>query len=148
MDAQDFIDALRAIEDHSDFSRMLELYADDCETRNASDHKPHRGREGAELFWRAYRAAFDVVRSEFRSLVEDDGHAVLEWTSRGRTSHGASFEYDGVSVIEFPDGEIRRFRAYFDPAALAHSVTNNGKSAPRGVDLTSPSGSATSPSGA
>lgn len=148
MNAQNFIDALRAIEEHRDFSPMLALYADDCETSNPSDRRPHRGRDGAERFWHAYRAAFKDVHSDFRAVVEGDDKAILEWTSRGRNAHGEDFEYDGVSVVELEDGKIRRFRAYFDPADIAPAVNGNGKRAPRGRDSSSPSGTASSPSGA
>ena len=51
---------------------------------------------------------------------------MLEWTSRGRLAHGTEFAYDGVSVVEYEDGEVRRFRAYFDPTALGHHVAPAG----------------------
>lgn len=123
MNAQTFIDALRALEEHADFSPMLALFSEESETSNPTADKTFHGREGADRFWRAYRAAFDEVRSEFHTVVEQDGQAILEWTSRGRSAHGTDFEYDGVSVVSFPDGTIRRFRAYFDPAALAPAMT-------------------------
>ena len=144
MNAQSFIDALRAIEEHSDFSAMVSLYADDSETLTPNDDKPHRGRSGAERFWHAYRAAFQEVRSEFHTVVEREGEAILEWTSQGRNAHGAAIKYEGVSVVEFPDGRIHRFRAYFDPAA----ILGNSMTPRRGFDSSSPSGRASSPSGA
>lgn len=149
MNAETFIDALRAIEEEQDYSAMMALYDDDSDSRHASDDKPHRGRDGGERFWHAYRAAFEEVRSDFHNVVEQDGTICLEWTSYGRTIHGAAFEYDGVSVVEFADGKIRRFRAYFDPSALAQSVRSSTRAQPPlGSGETSPSGSATSPSGA
>lgn len=148
MNAQTFIDALRAIEEHRDFSAMLALYDEDSETQNANDPRPHRGREGAERFWRAYRAAFSTVRSDIRTVVEDDAHAVLEWTSHGESAHGAPFEYEGVSVVDFSDEGIRRFRAYFDPSRMMQALSGSLTPAMLEADETSPTGDATAPSGA
>lgn len=149
MNAQTFIDALRAIEERRDFAAMLALYDDDSECRNANDPRRYRGRDGAERFWRSYRAAFERVRSSFRAVVEDETHAVLEWTSRGQSVHGAPCEYEGVSVIDFrDDGRVHRFRAYFDSAALVDALNGNLTPAILESDETSPTGIASAPSGA
>lgn len=131
MNAQTFIDALRAIEERSDVSAMCALFADESETRNSTVDKTFRGREGADRFWRSYRAAFDEVRSEFHTVVERGDIAVLEWTSSGRTAHGSEFHYDGVSVVDFHGGAICRFRAYFDPAALTPTSNHVDRTAAR-----------------
>lgn len=44
---------------------------------------------------------------------------------QGRMSEGAPIRYDGVSVVEFRDGKVQRFRAYFDPSALKTQMTRN-----------------------
>ena len=116
--AERFIEALRRLEEGGDLEAMVPLYADGARLSNPTDERPHEGPDGARRFWGAYRAAFADVHSEFRNVVETDDVAILEWRSRGRTADGGDFEYDGVSVVEFADGRIRRFRAYFDPNEL------------------------------
>lgn len=65
-----------------------------------------------------YRDSFADVRSSFRNVVETDDTVVLEWSSRGHTTHGGDFTYDGVSILHFTGGAIDRFKAYFDPGKL------------------------------
>lgn len=148
MNAQTFIDALRAIEERRDFGPMLALYAEDSETRSAHDSRPHRGREGAERFWRAYRAAFASVRSHCRTVVEGERQICIEWTSRGESVHGAPFEYSGVSLVEVDDDGIRRFQAYFDPGRMTQALSGSLTPAAMEADETSPTGNASAPSGA
>jgi ketosteroid isomerase-like protein len=114
-----FIDALRRLEDDGELERMVALYSEDAEVSNTIDGRPHRGQEGARVFWSAYRASFDRIHSEFRNVVESDEAALLEWRSDGRTAAGEDVSYDGVSVVEFDGARITRFRAYFDPHALS-----------------------------
>jgi len=116
--AQRFVEALYRLEYKGDTDSIASLFADDAEVSNPTDDEPHRGREGARAFWSKYRQSFDHVHSAFRNIVEADDAALLEWSSEGRTAAGDDFAYDGVSVLEFERGEIRRFRAYFDPRAL------------------------------
>jgi len=116
--ADEFIAALRRLEEHNDVEAIVSLFADDAEVSSLTDAVPHHGREGARRYWEAYRDSFEEVRSEFRNVVSGGDIVVLEWTSRGRGVEGRAFEYDGVSVVEFRDGKVRRFRAYFDPAEL------------------------------
>ncbi|MES2521344.1 MAG: nuclear transport factor 2 family protein [Gemmatimonadota bacterium] len=116
--AQQFIDALHRLEERHDLNGMVALFGDDAEVRNPTDSSAHQGVDGARHFWDAYRRSFEEIHSEFRSVVENDGVVMLEWTSRGRAAKGAPVEYDGVSVVEYRDGKVQRFRAYFDPSAL------------------------------
>lgn len=146
--ARAFLEALRALEERRDVAPLLALYADVCETRSAHDPRPHSGREGAERFWRAYRAAFHKVRSHARAVVEDDSHVLIEWTSRGESIHGAPFEYSGVSVLEIDDDGIRRFCAYFDPGRMTQALNGSLTPAAMEADETSPTGNASAPSGA
>jgi ketosteroid isomerase-like protein len=116
--ARRFIDALHRLEEQHDLDGMAALFADDAETSNPTDDTPHRGVEGARRFWDAYRRSFTEIHSEFRNVATDGDVAILEWRSRGHAAEGAPVDYDGVSVVEFADGRVRRFRAYFDPSAL------------------------------
>ena len=46
----------------------------------------------------------------------------LEWTRRGTGRGGDAVDYAGVSVIDFADGAITRFRAFYDPAGLGEQA--------------------------
>ena len=118
VNAEQFIAALRQVEEQGDVKAMGPLHAADAEVSNVTMREADRGPEGAERFWTKYRESFTRAHSEFRNIVESDTAALLEWTTDVTTAAGLTTSYDGVSVLEFADGKIRRFRAYFDPAAL------------------------------
>ena len=123
--ADQFIAALRQVEDKSDVKAMGPLHTGDAEISNVAMTHAERGPAGAEEFWTKYRESFTRVHSEFRNVVENDKAALLEWTTDVTTAVGVSTTYDGVSVIEYGEGgRISRFRAYFNPNALtAHHQT-------------------------
>ena len=116
--AEQFIAALRAVEERGDVSAMAPLYAADAEVGNVTMTEPARGPDGAEQFWTKYRESFTRVHSEFRNVVQTDRAVLLEWTSEVTTAAGVDTRYDGVSVVELEGDKIRRFHAYFDPNAL------------------------------
>src|SRR5690606_28168742 len=94
----------------------------DAELSTPTDTAPHRGTSGARTFWENYRRTFAEIDSEIRHAIETYDTAVLEWTSKGRTSNGREIRYDGVSVLEFRDGVIRRFRNYYNPSRLGDQL--------------------------
>ena len=130
--AQRFIDALYTLENDGDVEGIAALYTAEAEVSNPMDAEPHRGQEGAREFWSKYRQSFERVHSEFRNVVESDDAALLEWRSDGRTAAGEDFSYDGVSVLEFTEDRISRFRAYFDP----HTLTSSGTKKNAAPELT------------
>ena len=123
MRAQTFIDALAALEQRNDLGPLVALHGDDAELTNPNEPAPLRGPAGAEKFWRAYRDAFREIRSEFRHVLEDDGSALLEWTSTGTLASGTPLRYDGVTSLEWSGDRVRRFRAYFDPRDVTEKVS-------------------------
>lgn len=123
--ADQFIDALHRLEEQGDLDGMVALFSDQAELQNPTDEEPHRGKQGAQTFWDAYRRSFQQIHSDFRNVAESSGAVMLEWTSRGRFADDSPVEYDGVSVVEYQDGQIRRFRAYFDPAHLGEQVASS-----------------------
>lgn len=123
VNADTFIEALRAVEQQGDVEPMAALFADDAELRNPSDLHAHRGPDGAREFWRAYRATFEHVESSFRRIVADERGAALEWTSQGRAAGGTDFTYEGVTLLEWEGDRLGRFRAYFDPSDLTGAVS-------------------------
>lgn len=120
--ADRFIRALHRLETDGDLEEIVSLFAPDAELRNPVIPRPLRGEEGVREFWDTYRRTFREVHSDFRKVAESDDTAILEWTSQGVTAQGREFRYDGVSVVEFADGRVRSFRAYFDPGGLAEEM--------------------------
>ncbi len=116
--AQEFVAALRRVEDEGDVEAMAALYTEDAQLLNPTDRTPHVGPDGARKFWEAYRKSFQTIRSRFHAVLESDGRIMLEWTSDCRTAAGVDTSYDGVSVVETREGRIARFSAYFDPMQL------------------------------
>ena len=120
--AQEFVAALRRVEEEGDVEAMAAVAADDARLANPTDRTPHRGPDGARRFWGAYRKSFESIRSHFHAVLESDTRIMLEWTSDCRTAAGVNTAYDGVSVVETQGGKIVRFNAYFDPMALSAHV--------------------------
>ncbi|MFW6059659.1 MAG: nuclear transport factor 2 family protein [Phycisphaeraceae bacterium] len=113
-----FIDALHRLERERDVDAIAALFADDAELMNAARISVPRGEGGVRKFWRAYRQAFDDIHSQFTSVKEGEGFAVLEWHSEGMQRGGGPIRYDGVSVLELQGDRIKRFAIYYDSAAF------------------------------
>lgn len=120
--AEQFIDALRALEERRELEAMIALYGEESETGNINAPEKFTGTEGAREFWTKYRETFGEVRSTFRNRIINDTRAALEWTTEGTTANGAPVSYEGVSILEIEGDRITRFRAYFDPEALGRQI--------------------------
>jgi ketosteroid isomerase-like protein len=118
----DFIDALRGLEDGGDAAPLLDLFAGDCVLQNVSVADDFHGRDGAERFWAEDRGMFRDVQSDFRNVIVEDGRAALEWTRSGTGKGGDPVRYAGVSILELADGHIARFMAYFHPRELGRQA--------------------------
>ena len=120
MNGQTFIDALRTLEDQENVAPMARLYGPDATiwSPQVDARELPKRPDGAERFWREYRAAFQHVRSEFLSVTDAGSRSVLEWESSGSMRDGSPFTYRGVSVVEWNGDRIQRFATYFDPSAL------------------------------
>lgn len=129
--AQAFIDALHRLEADRDAGPIAAMYTEGADISNPVVPHQHQGPDGAREFWTAYRNTFREIRSEFHHVLEGDGAAMLEWTSTGTSADGSPFRYRGVSVLEFGDGGIRAFRAYFDPRELGEQLTQGEGSGTR-----------------
>ena len=130
--ADEFIAALRQCEDAGSADALAALYADDARTSNPTDRQPHEGADGARRFWEAYRKSFASIHSRFHTILEGEDKAMLEWTSDCETAAGVKTSYDGVSVFETRGGKITRFTAYFDPAELSATHTQEKHDGARG----------------
>ena len=119
---QQFIDALGRLEQQREVGPLVALFAEDARVGNVLVIEDEAGTEGARRFWSQYRSSFGDVGSEFRSVIEAEGRAALEWTTTGTSPTGDPLRYDGISIMDHRDGRIVRFRAYFDPAALGRQL--------------------------
>jgi len=116
--AETFIRALQSAEAARDPGPVAQLFTDDAELSNLTRHGTRRGVDGARQFWAEYLHSFGQVRSQFRNVLEADGTAVLEWESEGTLADGRPVKYRGVSILETAGDRVKRFRAYYDTAAL------------------------------
>ncbi len=114
-----FVEVLKKLEAERDLKTITGLFKEDCRIGNVvTDSSSDAGK-----FWETYRKTFNEVDSSFKNKIFSEGHASLEWTTKGTTSDGESFEYDGVSILEIEDGKISRFYAYFDPTKLGKQMS-------------------------
>jgi ketosteroid isomerase-like protein len=119
--ADDFVEALRKLEENRDVEGLVGIHAEECEVGNVSVSETFRGHEGLREFWTEYRKTFDEMKSTFRNIFATEEGAALEWTTEG-TSNGEDFSYAGVSILEIEGGKVYRFMAYFDTRALIPQV--------------------------
>lgn len=113
-----FISALQEAEQSGDAGPLVGLFAEDAEISSPERGELNHGAVGASRFWHEYLRSFGRVRSEFTRDLEAGGVAVLEWVSRGSLPGGEPVRYEGVSILEFDGDRVKRFRTYYDSAAL------------------------------
>ena len=116
--ASRFMQTLQQIEDTGDVEPLVAMFTEDAELTNLAMIEPLKGRDGARRFWHKYLSVFERINSKFTNVVEGDATAVLEWISSGALSTGESVNYLGVSVIEIDNGQVCRFRTYYDSAVF------------------------------
>src|SRR4029079_11627460 len=126
-----FMEALQGAEQSSDVGPLVELVAGDAELSKLAGVEPRRGREGADQFWRDYLGAFEHIRSTFTGVIEGVGEADLGSVPEGPLPGGRPIRYAGVSLLEFGEGRVRRFRTYYDSAVFVTPLTP----APKGPGL-------------
>lgn len=120
--AENFVQALRTLEESRDLESIVALHAEAAEVGNIVAPEKFHGQEGAREFWTKYRDTFGEVRSTFRNRIITDGRAALEWTTEGTSSGGEKINYEGVSILEIEADRITRFRAYFNAGALGQQI--------------------------
>ena len=121
--ADRFVEALRELEENRNVEALVGIHTEDCEVGNVSVPETFRGNEGLREFWTSYRSTFGEMKSEFRNVFATEDQAALEWTTEG-TSNGDTVSYEGVSILEIEDGNVRRFMAYFDTRDLTGQVVD------------------------
>ncbi len=122
--ADEFVEALRKLEEDRNVEALVEIHAEDCEVGNVAVPRTFSGHEGLREFWTSYRKTFNEMKSEFRNVFADEaGHAALEWTTEG-TSDSDTVSYSGVSILQIKGGKVKRFMAYFDHRSLTEQIVD------------------------
>ena len=120
--ANQFIQALWALEETKDAGPLTALYAEEASVGNVVSPDRYHGPDGAKTFWTEYRGSFDTAKSQFRNVIATDTQAALEWTTEGTSFNGSPLSYSGVTILEIDGGKVTRSSAYFDPAALGRQM--------------------------
>jgi ketosteroid isomerase-like protein len=144
-----FMRTLREAEKSRDPGPLAELFTDDAELSTLTRYEPRRGHTGTRQFWAEYLHSFGKVQSQFENVIEADGTAVLEWESDVTLPDGRPVKYRGVSILETGGGRVRRFRTYYDTAALHPGPTVAGAAgrAPPAPDQWAPEAVKPTPAG-
>ena len=116
--ADRFMQTLQQIEDSGDVEPLVALFTEDAELNNLAMAEPLKGQDGARRFWQKYLSVFERIHSKFHNVIEGDRTIVLEWNSEGALSTGEAINYQGISVLETDNGQVHRFRTYYDSAAF------------------------------
>lgn len=116
--ADRFMQTLQQVEAAQAVEPLIALFAADAELINLAMTEPLRGHDGARQFWQKYLSVFDRIHSHFTHVAETDSTAVLEWISEGSLSHGEPVRYRGVSILEFNQDHVQKFRTYYDSAVF------------------------------
>ena len=119
--AKKFVEALHKLEAERDLETIVGLFGENSKVGNVVTGDKNLD---ASQFWQSYRDNFDRVESTFRNEIITENRAALEWTSKGTSSDGNEFEYDGVSILETEGEKISRFHAYFDPNKLGRQIVD------------------------
>ena len=96
--AERFMHILQQIEEPGDVEPLVAMFTENAELSNLAMTEPLQGR---------------------------DGTTVLEWISSGALSTGESINYRGVSLLETDNGQVHRFRTYYDSAVFLPQCAKN-----------------------
>lgn len=118
---QDAYDAFK----RGDIQGLLNLLTDDVEwiTPGPSDIMPaagnRRGHEGVAEFFSILSGQEDVEAFEPQEYIAQDDKVVAISKYRGRVkATGRTAEAELIHVFDIKDGKVKRFREYFDTAAV------------------------------
>jgi ketosteroid isomerase-like protein len=113
-----FVRALRALENELDLQPLVQLCTDDCEIMSPLAESAVVGIEGIRRYWRQYLDRFQVVRTEFTTLVDGQHASAVEWISSAMTPDGQPVEFTGVTILKSADARITGMHIYCDPRPL------------------------------
>lgn len=121
-----------------DFERVGAQYAAQCEYESVASGSLFRTPEEVVQGLRAWATAFPDGHVAMTNVIAAGRFVIVEWHARGthtgplrgEPATGRGFERRGVAVAEVEDGQIVRYRDYFDranmlkPLGLMHLLTS------------------------
>ena len=125
-------ETFEALFDRRDFPAVRQYWTEDSVDHFLALGIDVRGPEKLEAFFRELFAAVSDFRMTIENVVEDDRHAVVQWTGTGNFN-GNSFQgieptgrfvsQRGCDVIRFSaDGKLEENTVYYDGAEFARQI--------------------------
>lgn len=134
MSEQDNIQLVRSAYEafkSGDMETLLNTLADDVEwtTPGPTDIMPaagtRRGRQGVAEFFATLGAQEDIELFEPQEFIAHDNKVVTISNYRGRVkATGKTAETSLVHVFDIENGKVKRFREFFDTAAVLSAFTS------------------------
>ncbi len=113
-----FVDALHTLEAGGDTQPLAALVAPSAEVLSIDGVGPRHGPEGMTDLFTQYRAQFEHVETTFTRITEHDTGATLEWSSDAVLPEGHPVTYTGITILDYTNETITRFRTLYDSGAL------------------------------
>jgi steroid delta-isomerase-like uncharacterized protein len=125
-------ETFEALFDRKDYPTVRQYWTEDSVDHFLALGIDVRGPENLEAFFRELFAAVPDFKMKIESIVEDDRHAVVQWTGSG-TFNGGAFQgieptgkylsLRGCDVIRFSaDGKLEENTIYYDGAEFARQI--------------------------
>ena len=113
-----------------DYEAVAAAFSDDCEFVSMASGARFTGTGSMLHGLREFADAFPDWTVEVANVVASGSHVVTEWKTtgthegvfRGESPTGIRFRRDGCSVAEVEDGQIVRYRDYYDRATLLEQL--------------------------
>jgi steroid delta-isomerase-like uncharacterized protein len=125
-------ETFEALFDRRDFRVAREYWTEESVDHFLALGIDVRGSDGLEAFFREFLAAAPDFKMTIENIVEDERHAVVQWTGSG-TFNGGPFQgieptgryvsLRGCDVIRFSaDGKLEENTVYYDGAEFARQI--------------------------
>jgi steroid delta-isomerase-like uncharacterized protein len=125
-------DTFEALFDRRDFAAVRQYWTEESVDHFLALGIDARGPQELEAFFREFLAAVPDFKMTIENIVEDDRHAVVQWTGSG-TFNGGPFQgieptgryvsLRGCDVIRFSaDGKLEENTIYYDGAEFARQI--------------------------
>jgi steroid delta-isomerase-like uncharacterized protein len=125
-------ESFEALFDRKDFEAVRQFWTEDSVDHFLALGIDVRGPAKLEGFFRELFAAVPDYRMSIENIVEDDRHAIVQWTGSGTFTGepfqgieptGSSISLRGCDVIRFsPEGKLEENTVYYDGAEFARQI--------------------------
>ena len=125
-------ESFEALFDRKDFEAVRQFWTEDSVDHFLALGIAVRGPAKLEGFFRELFAAVPDHRMSIENIVEDDRHAIVQWTGSGTFTGepfqgieptGNSISLRGCDVIRFsPEGKLEENTVYYDGAEFARQI--------------------------